>query len=132
VDTLVFYFDRTFGIRLPKAMDSMRPPFLVKWHQEQGFAHDTPDDVWLNKVGPAKWVVFTQDRKYHTVEAELLAIKQHGIRCFYMPMAGENRWTSLCHFAWRWEKMHEIAQTKPPPFIYEMKANRQFYQVKLP
>ena len=38
-----------------------------------------------------------------------LAIKQHAIRCFYLPAARENRWTSLCHFVWRHEKMQEAA-----------------------
>jgi hypothetical protein len=70
--------------------------------------------------------VLSQDRKFHELQAELLAIKQHAMRCFYMPMAREDRWTSLCHIAWRWEKMQEIARDQPPPFIYEMKANRQF------
>jgi hypothetical protein len=110
----------------------MRPPFLVKWHQEEGFASDLHDDAWMAIVGPRKWVVFSQDRKFHKLPAELLAIKQHAIRCFYLPMANENRWTSLCHFAWRFEKMQHLARTQSAPFIYEMKANRQFYKVELP
>jgi PIN like domain len=132
VDTLVFYFDRTFGARLPKAIHSMQPPFLVKWHQEEGFANDMEDDAWMGIVGPRKWIVLSQDRKFHKLQAELLAIKQHSIRCFYMPMARENRWTSLCHIAWRWEKIQQIARSQTPPFIYEMKGNRQFYKIRLP
>lgn len=132
MDTLVFFFDRTFGIRLPKALGSLKPPMLIKWHQEQGFAQDMPDDEWLSVVGPRKWVVLSQDRKYHLLENELLAIKQHAIRCFYLPCASEDRWVSLCHFVSGYERMQELARTEKAPFIYEMKGNRQFYAIKLP
>jgi hypothetical protein len=110
----------------------MQPPFLVKWHQEEGFAHDMPDDKWMDIVGPRRWVVLTQDRKFHKLEAELLAVKQHAIRCFYLPMAKQDRWLSLCHLASRYGKMQSIAREQRPPFIFEMKQNRQFYEVKLP
>jgi PIN like domain len=132
VATLVFFFDRTFGTRLPQALHSMQPPVLIRWHQEEGFAHNMPDDEWLSIVGPRKWIVLSQDRKFHLLENEALAIKQHAIRCFYMPSARENRWTSLCHFVWRYEKMQELARSQASPFIYDMKGNRQFYRVKLP
>jgi hypothetical protein len=132
VETLVFYFDRTFGTRLPKALNSLRPPVLIKWHQDEGFRKDMPDDEWMGIVGPRKWIVLSQDRKFHLLENELLAIKQHSIRCFYMPVAGQNRWDSMCHIAWRYNKIQEIARTAAAPFIFEMKANRQFYRVTLP
>lgn len=119
-------------MRLPKALASMKPPMLIKWHQEQGFAQDMPDDEWLAIVGPRRWVVLSQDRKYHLLENEMLAIKQHSIRCFYLPCASEDRWVSLCHFVSRYGKIMEIARTQQPPFIYEMKGNRQFYKIRLP
>lgn len=132
MDTLVFYFDRTFGTRLPKALNSMRPPMLIKWHQEEGFVNNMEDDDWLNVVGPRKWIVLSQDRKFHLFENERLAIKQHSIRCFYLPSATTNRWVSLCHIVSRYEKIMELARTKQAPFIFEMKNNRQFYPVQLP
>src|SRR5262245_11080780 len=60
----------------------MRPPVLIKWHQDEGFAQDMPDDAWISIVCPRKWVVLSQDSKFHLLENETLAIKQHGIRCF--------------------------------------------------
>jgi hypothetical protein len=110
----------------------MKPPFLAKWHQEEGFAQDMEDDEWLHIVGPRKWIVLSQDRKFHKMPAELLAIKQHALRCFYLPMARENRWTSLCHIAARYEKISELAHNQVAPFIFEMKGNRQFYRITLP
>jgi len=91
-----------------------------------------PDDEWLNIVGPRRWIVLSQDRKFHLYPNETLAIKQHGIRCFYLPSANTDRWIALCHIVSRYEKIQELSRTKNPPFIYEMKQNRQFYPVKLP
>lgn len=109
----------------------MKPPVRVKWHQDEGFALNMPDDEWLAIVGPRKWVVLTQDRKFHVIDVEVAAIKQHNVRCFYLPCASDDRWVSLCHFVKRHEKMMQIAHTKGGPFIWELKNNGQFYEVSL-
>ena len=103
----------------------------IRWHQEQLFAKDMPDDEWMEIVGPRGWVVLSQDRKFHVRENELLAVKQHNIRCFYLPCASDDRWVSLCHIVRRHEKMMELAVTIPPPFIYELKGNGRLYKVKI-
>jgi hypothetical protein len=90
-----------------------------------------PDDQWMAVVGPRRWIVLSQDRKYHLLQNELLAIKQHSIRCFYLPCASQIRWDSLCHIVSRHQKIIQLARTTPGPFVYEMKGNRQFYKVKL-
>jgi hypothetical protein len=132
VGPLTFFFDRTFGTRLPKALSSMKPPVAIKWHQEEGFSIDSPDDEWLGKVGPKKWVVLSQDRKWHRVESELAAIKQHNIRCFYLPCASEPRWFSLCLIAKIHEKMMELANEEPAPFIFDITKKGKFQMVDLP
>ena len=129
---LTFFFDRTFGTRLPSVLRSMDPPMHIRWHQDQGFALQMPDDEWMNVVGPAQWVVVSQDRKWHTVEAEAAAIKQHGLRCFYFPCASESRWVSLEHFMRRHERMQHLSRTIAAPFIFHLKNNGQFYRVPLP
>jgi PIN like domain len=132
VDSLVFFFDRTFGTRLPKALASLKPPVLIKWHQEEGFAKDAPDDEWMAVVGPRKWICLSQDRKWHLVPSELLAVKQHAMKCFYLPSARTDRWITMCHIASRHEKIQELARENAGPVVFEMKANRQFYRIKLP
>jgi hypothetical protein len=132
VDQLVFFFDRTFGTRLPKALASLKPPVLIRWHQEQGFALNMEDDAWMAIVGPRKWIVLSQDQKFHLRQNELLALKQHAIRCFYMPCAQDDRWVSMCHIASRHSKIMHLARNNAGPFVFEMKDNRQFYPVKLP
>jgi hypothetical protein len=132
VDTLVFFFDRTFGTKLPQALLSLKCPALIKWHQSEGFAHDTPDDVWMNVVGPRKWICLSQDRKWHLNDNELLAVKQHAMKCFYLPSANTDRWITLCHIVSRHEKIMELARENDGPVVFEMKGNRQFYRIKLP
>ena len=109
----------------------MRPPARIKWHQDQGFAPEMPDDEWLSVVGPRQWVVLSQDRKFHVRENEAAAIKQHSVRCFYLPCASESRWVSLCHFV-RWHvKIGEKANSEAPPFIYELKSSGHMRKVIL-
>jgi hypothetical protein len=109
----------------------MNPPVEIRWHQGERFAQSMPDDEWLAIVGAKNWVVLSQDRKFHVRENEARAIKQHAIRCFYLPCASDDRWISLCHFVKRHAKLQEFAECKAPPFIYELKNNGQLYRVKL-
>lgn len=132
MEPLTFFFDRTFGKRLPRALFSMKPPMEIHWHQEQKFPQNMPDDEWLDIVCRRKWVVLSQDRKFHVLETEAAAIKQHQGRCFYMPCASEDRWISLGHFVRRHQRMMGLARSEAVPFIYELKGNGQLYRVRFP
>lgn len=129
---LTFYFDRTFGKRLPQALHSMNPPVNIRWHNSESFRPNMPDDEWLGIVGPKRWVVLTQDRHFHTVPIEAAAIKQHGVRCFYLPCASQTRWVSLCSFIRRYEKLIHMATDNAAPFIFELKSTGRFKKIKLP
>jgi hypothetical protein len=131
MDSLTFYFDRTFGKRLPRALNSLKPPGDIRWHQGERFPQNMPDDEWMNVVGPKRWVVISQDRKFHLFEAEKKAIIQHAIKCFYFPCASEDRWISLCGFTKHHLKVIQIAKSMSGPFIYELKGNGRFYKVRL-
>jgi hypothetical protein len=110
----------------------LKPPVLIKWHQEQGFANDMPDDEWMAIVGPRKWICISQDRKWHVNQNELLAVRQHAMKCFYLPSHQTDRWTTMCCLASRHQKIQALARAHAGPFIFEMKSNRQFYPVRLP
>ncbi|TPM35618.1 hypothetical protein FJ967_19635 [Mesorhizobium sp. B2-3-4] len=70
---------------------------IIRWHQEMGFAHDMPDDEWMEPVGAAQWVVLSQDRKWHEIEVEAQAVRQHGLRCFICPALIDGKhWQALC------------------------------------
>lgn len=121
---LTFFFDRQIGVRLPKALQTLRPPVRIRYHQEAGFADDAPDDVWLTEVGKKQWIVIGQDRKYHQLQQQLAAIKAHSVRCFYLHCASQTRWQTLCNFIGAHKRMMDIAENEPAPFIYEFRGKQ--------
>lgn len=126
---LTFYFDRNFGRHFPEALNKLRPPVRVKWHQEQKFPTNFDDDEWLKIVGQRGWIVFSQDRRFHKNELELAAIKQFKIGCFYFPCASDKRWVSANLFVRRFDRLCYLAESEKKPFIYRMYANRRMWKV---
>lgn len=129
MDQLVFYFDRNFGKRLPNALSKLRPPVQIRWHQGERFRGDMPDDEWLEIVGKKNWIVLTQDVKFHLIEHEIAAVKQHSVKCFYFPGANDGMWSTLCSFTRFHGKMMGLANTTNAPFIFQVKGNGQIKQV---
>jgi hypothetical protein len=128
---LTFFFDRTFGKRLPRALASLKPPMEIRWHQGQNFPANMPDDEWLAIAGQKGWVVLSQDLRFHLRENELEAIKQHAARCFYFPCASEDRWFSMRLFVRGHTRIMSLADMNAGPFIFSLKKNGQFYPVTL-
>jgi len=110
----------------------MAPPVHIRWHQGEGLKHDLGDDEILAIASKAKWIVISQDRKWHLEDNVVKAIKQHGARCFYFPCASQTRWVSLCNLIRGHKKMMALAANEPAPFIYRLAANGQFYKVQIP
>jgi predicted nuclease of predicted toxin-antitoxin system len=76
-----FFFDRNLGHRVPEALRADR--WLVELHDDH-FAEDTPDEVILEAVARAGWVLVTQDRRIRKRAAELDALIEHGVRAFFI------------------------------------------------
>lgn len=118
MDKLTFYFDRNIGKRLPNALSKLRPPIDVRWHQGEGFKDDLADDVWLEMVGRKDWIVITQDYQFHVVDAEVEAVRQHSVKCFYLPGASDGMWNSLCLFVRLHKQMISLCHSNAAPFIF--------------
>jgi hypothetical protein len=118
--SLTFFFDRTFGKRLPKALESMGPPVEIKYLQRVGFRADTPDDEWLSYAGQQGWIVLSEDRKWHDNAVETAAIVQNNVGAFYLPGAQRNRWFNLCFFVKRHQRLIRLAETTGRPFVYDV------------
>jgi hypothetical protein len=73
------------------------------------FPATTPDDKWLSEVGRRGWLVFSHDRKFHLLPAELSAIKQHDVGCFYLWGANAKTWDKARVFARAFDSIVEIA-----------------------
>ena len=126
MEKLTFYFDRTFGKRLPRSLQVFRgTPFDVRFHDGEGHPNNMPDDEWLAKSGTNSWVVLTQDYKFHKpgFEHEMEAIRQHSVRCFYFPCANETMWQTLCVFSRVHNKLVERTQSGSDCFIQSVRKN---------
>jgi len=128
---LTFYFDRNIGKRLPEALVHLQPPFDVRWHQKEGFRHDMPDDEWMEIVGPKGWIVLSQDWKFHLREVEIEAVKQHSIKCFYLPGSGATKWDTYCQLIRSHKRLMELADAEVAPFIFDVKRNGHLKRIVL-
>ena len=136
MDALTFYFDRCFGARLPECIRKARPPFTIEYqHDPKGrhkFKEETPDDVWLATVGTNGWIVFSHDRKFHQIETECAAIKQHKIGCFYLWGSNASTWEKLVCFVRAHKQVIEAAKNTPRPFIFEVDQKGRLLPVEIP
>ena len=123
MDELTLYFDRNFGKRLPNALSKLRPPVDIRWHQGEGFAPNMPDDEWMESVGARGWVVLTHDIKFHLIDHEIEALKQHEIKCFYFPDAQVGMWQTLGLFMRTHGRIISISKETNAPFIYKVLRN---------
>lgn len=87
------------------------------------------DDEWMAVVGPRGWVVLSQDRKWHVIEAEKEAVKQHNLRCVYLPDG--DRWQMLCLITRHHQKIIEAIKTRDGPFIIEVSRSGKIQNVPL-
>lgn len=129
MDSLTLYFDRNVGKRLPHALSKLRPPAEIRWHQGERLPHAMDDDVWLEIVAKRNWVVLTQDLHFHLNASEHLAIKQHGVRCFYLPGATDGMWQTLCVFIRIHKKILELSELTPAPFIFAFSKSGRYKRI---
>jgi hypothetical protein len=96
------------------------------------FGEKTPDDEWISKVAAEGWIIFSHDRKFHTLLPEAAAIKQYSAGCFYLPGASSPTWDKVHYFMRSYEGIkNRIAKTQKP-FIFELKYNGRFVQKAIP
>ena len=115
----VLFFDRDVGISLPKALDTLRLPTRVEYHQDH-FPIDARDDDWMPTVGSMGWLLIGHDSRHHQEESELLALRQHDMGCFYLWGASALRWEKMRCFLRAYENILEAAARTPRPFIYRV------------
>lgn len=101
----------------------------IRWHQEQKFPGEMPDDEWMAVVGPRGWIVLSQDRKWHVVEVEKAAVSQHKLGCVYFPDG--DRWQTLCLFTRTSKKIIDEVNSRTPPYIIEITRNGRITEVEL-
>lgn len=75
--SVTFFTDRDLGIQFPALLHAAG--LSVERHRDH-FRHDTPDDVWLERVASHNWVAVTHDRRIRYKPNELAAVVEHKLR----------------------------------------------------
>ena len=119
VAATVLFFDRDVGTSLPQALHTLKLPSQVEYHQNH-FPTDSQDDEWMADVGSRGWIVIGHDSQHHRKPAELSAIQQYGIGCFYLWGRHAQRWEKMRCFLNAYQKMLEAINTTPKPFVYRI------------
>jgi hypothetical protein len=128
---VIFFFDRSVGIKIPQALRLLDLPDGVQFHQEN-FQPDEKDDVWLPVVGGFGWFVIGQDYRYHRRPHELAALKQHSVGCFYLWGAQARKWETVRVFARAYDRIVNAASNTPRPFVFSVDRNGRLRQLALP
>ena len=97
----------------------LRLPVAIHYHQ-QHFEMEEHDDVWLPVVGGWGWIVVGQDYNYHNVPAELYALRQYEMGCFYLWGSQAPRWDTMRVFAKAYDKIMYAAEVTPRPFVFDV------------
>ena len=118
---MILFFDRSVGIVVPRILKwrELRLPVGIEYHQEH-FDTALGDDSWLPIVGERGWSVVGHDRYHEKSLAELHAIQQYGIGCFYLWGAEASRWEKLRCFARAFDRMVQAEANTPRPFVFDV------------
>jgi hypothetical protein len=109
----VFFTDRDLGKRFPEILRSAS--FTVERHADH-FAHDCPDEVWLEQIGRRGWIAITHDGSIRYKPNELAAVMQY--RVALMVMIGKATYPELANtFVATRERILAFLDQHKPPFI---------------
>ena len=131
---MIVFFDRDVGTSLPIALIELhfdRQIHEMHYHQ-QLFPMDCADDVWLPQVGQWRWTVIGHDSQHHAQQAEISAIKQYGIGCFYLWGSEAKRWEKMQCFARAYNRIVQAEIGTPKPFIYRVTKTGRLRVVPIP
>lgn len=131
---MIVFFDRDVGTSLPRALIELhfdRQFHEMHYHQEL-FPMDEKDDVWLPQVGQWGWTVIGHDSQHHAQQAEISAMKQYSVGCFYLWGSEAKRWEKMRCFAKAYERIVQAEMKTPRPFIYRVTKTGLLRAVPVP
>ena len=111
--TFVYFTDRDLGKRFPEILAAAG--LNVERHGDH-FAPDTPDEVWLEKVGKRGWIALTHDRRIRYKPNERDAVMRHGVAL--LVIVGNAPFPELAHaFVATIPRIEQFLASHQPPFI---------------
>jgi hypothetical protein len=127
-DDLVFFIDRSLGGRL--VAQALRGAGAKVEIHDDHFPQDTPDVDWLTEVGRRGWVVLSKDERIRRNPLERAALKQAGVRAFFLTKQGLTGPEMAALFVQALKGMRNRAMSQPAPFIYTLSAGGNFSLVR--
>ena len=114
--TPVFFLDRNLGRKIvPKLL---REAGFVVEPQDDHFAQDTTDEVWLKEVGKRGWFVITLDERIRYRKLEQEAVRRHRVGMFLLVRWKGSTGVALAEALARAKKaILRIAAKQRRPFI---------------
>ena len=108
-------------------------PFITEWQHSSTlrFNQTMRDDDWLEVCGKRKWIAFSHDRKFHSIDVEAEAIRQHKVACFCLCGANSETFDKLRYFVSAYPRIAEIARSETPPYLFRIQKTGRFTQVQL-
>lgn len=67
--------------------------------------------------------MIAQDYKFHEIEAELEALKQHNVGCFYVWGAEASKWETMRTFARGYDNIVREAERALRPFAFRVQRH---------
>ncbi len=111
--SFVYFTDRDLGKRFPEILRS--GGLTVERHADH-FAHDTPDETWLEDIGKRGWIALTHDRRIRYKPNELNAVVQH--RVALLVIVGKAPFPDLARtFVTSLPIVENFLRRHKPPFI---------------
>ena len=111
--SFVYFTDRDLGKRFPEILKS--GGLTVERHADH-FAHDTPDEVWLEAIGRHGWIALTHDRRIRYKPNERDAVVRHGVALLLI--VGAAPFPELARaFVTSVPIVEHFLRRHPPPFI---------------
>ena len=120
----LYFFDED-TLPVGKAFGSVRDDVCYPGHRDlPEVPRGTKDSDWLAAIGHAgrDLVVITQDKRMREKPAELLALRDNGIRMFNVNAKRDrNSWQKFVLLVTRWEKIEKlIDKAGPGPWIFQL------------
>ena len=133
---MILFWDKNIPKTIPKALKSLSIPQGIEWYIMHFPLSDKypegGDDRWLSQVGDWGWIVISQDYHFHERDNERYALKQHGVGCFYLWGAEATKWEIMRCFARAYDKIIQVADTMPRPFIFWVSKIGKLTQQPIP
>ena len=131
IRAVTLFFDRDVGTGLPRALRELKLPTPVEYHQ-QHFSINPQDDDWMSEFGSREWMLVGYDSRHHLRPAELSAVKQYRMACFYLWGSEARRWEKALCFPRAYQAILHADEHTARPYIFRVLRTGRLRAVPIP